>query len=422
MATRDNAAHGGSRGLHVFGFPVDVRPGFVFLLVLFGVVYSGRGQGELGLWLAVFVAAFTLAHELGHAFAARATGANASIALDFLAGYASFEPVRPLKRWERAGISVAGPAVQIALGSIVVVALGANPLSYDSINDSPATFAAWWAGPIIGLINLIPILPLDGGNIVMSGLDVVLPGRSRTVMLYFSLAVTIGAIVYFTLHGSLSPIFFFFFPLFSQLQMLQYRHAHTAIDKHGSWQLWAAASEREAWTIAKPGTFPPGIVASPYFRAAQLARRGQLDAARDLLLSDFQSDRTPNWMPPDAASPREMAALIELLGTPLPTGNPYAEYVLATQLVRLGEYEPAGLYAASSYGRSPGTMTAVVVAQCAAALGDDELAVSWLRAASAIGTNSAGLLDAIDERIEFATIRHRPDVARLRQDVVASAA
>src|SRR3954451_17114413 len=115
-------------GLRIFGFPVDVRPGFIMLVALFAIVYSGQGEGELGIWLAASVAIFTLIHELGHAFAARATGAEASIALDFLAGYASFEPTRPLKRWERAGISVAGPGLQIALGLGVLAAMRVNPL------------------------------------------------------------------------------------------------------------------------------------------------------------------------------------------------------------------------------------------------------------------------------------------------------
>ena len=151
-----------SPSLRIFGFPVDVRPGFVMLLALFAFI----NRGELGLWLAGCVGIFTLIHELGHAFAARATGAKASIALDFLAGYASFEPTRPLKRWERAGISVAGPAVQITLGVAILALMGVNPLNYDQVHSTAPALAVWWAGPVIGLVNLLPILPLDGGNIV----------------------------------------------------------------------------------------------------------------------------------------------------------------------------------------------------------------------------------------------------------------
>src|SRR5215212_2050035 len=108
----------------LFGFPIHVRGGFVMFMVL--VVFVNGGS--LGLWIAGSAAALTLLHERGHAFAARATGASAEISLDFLAGYASFVPTRPLKRWERAGISVAGPAIQITLGVAVLLAMGVNPL------------------------------------------------------------------------------------------------------------------------------------------------------------------------------------------------------------------------------------------------------------------------------------------------------
>ncbi len=407
-------------GLRIFGFPLDIRPGFLILLALFAIVYSGQGEGEFGIWLAVCVAVFTLAHELGHAFAARATGAEASIALDFLAGYASFEPTRPLKRWERAGISVAGPAVQILLGSAVLLAMGANPLRMDDIRGMTIETAVWWAGPVIGLVNLAPILPLDGGNIIMSGLDVVLPGRSRNVMLYFSLILTGSAVVFFSVSEyRISPIFFIF-PLVTQIQMLQHRHTQTALDRHGSWQLWAASAEREAWTTGKAGSFPPGITVSPWFRAAELARRGNRDEAGRLLEAEFTMGHSPNWLPPDDASERELEALVGLLPRPLPTGNVYSEYVLASVLVRLGEFDEAGRYAAASYGRSPGTMPAVIVAQCAAALGDEELAVRWLRAGYDIGTNLAGLADAIDRRSEFAAVRTRPEIMALRRELATA--
>ena len=405
-----------SPSLRIFGFPVDVRPGFVMLLALFAFI----NRGELGLWLAGCVGIFTLIHELGHAFAARATGAKASIALDFLAGYASFEPTRPLKRWERAGISVAGPAVQITLGVAILAMMGVNPLNYDQVHSTAPALAVWWAGPVIGLVNLLPILPLDGGNIVMSGLDAVIPGRARTAMLYFSIAVTgTGLVVLAAGRYRIGP-FFLIFPLLTQLQMLQHRKAQTGLDQHGTWQGWASSAERDAWATGTPGTFPPGMTVSPWFRAAQLARVGrQSDAAR-LLADDFNNVQPPNWMPPDAASPAELEALVGLLPRPLPTGNPYSEYVVATALVRLGEFDQAARYAADLYQRSPGTMPAVVVAQCAAALGDDELAVKWLQAAYAIGTNLGGLADAIDRRDEFANLRGRTDIAQLRHQLAVA--
>ncbi|CAB4876026.1 unannotated protein [freshwater metagenome] len=402
--------------LRIFGFPVDVRPGFVILLALFAFI----NQGELGLWLAGCVGIFTLLHELGHAFAARATGAKASIALDFLAGYASFEPTRPLKRWERAGISIAGPAVQIGLGVVVLLLMRVNPLDFDAVHRTAPALAVWWAGPIIGLVNLIPILPLDGGNIVMSGLDAIIPGRARTVMLYFSIAVTASGLVFLAAsRQAIGPIFLVF-PLMAQLQMLQHRKTQSGLDEHGTWQHWSASAEREAWVTGKPGSFPPGMSVSPWFKAADLARRGRLDEASSLLTNDFAVAQPANWMPPDAASDAELQALVGLLPRPFPTGNAYSEYVLASVLTRLGQFDLAGRYAADLYDRSPGSMPAVVVAQCAAALGDDDLAVRWLRAAYTSGTNLSGLGEAIDTRREFTNLRNRADVMQLRHEVAST--
>ena len=70
---------------------------------------------------------FTLIHELGHAVAARATGADAEISLNFLAGYASYLPTRPISRLEHAGISFAGPAVQIVTSVAVLLRDGRQP-------------------------------------------------------------------------------------------------------------------------------------------------------------------------------------------------------------------------------------------------------------------------------------------------------
>ena len=76
------------------------------------------------------------------------------------------------------GISFAGPGIQIAASVALLYALGGNPFQRPSYDD-PALLAVWWAGPIIGLFNLVPVLPLDGGNIVTNALDRFLPDRAR---------------------------------------------------------------------------------------------------------------------------------------------------------------------------------------------------------------------------------------------------
>lgn len=170
----------------LFGFRVEIRPGFLLFLVLVVLLYGG----SQGLWAAGSIAVFTLIHELGHATAARATGSHAEISLDFLAGYASYVPRRPLTRWERAGIAVAGATAQFTSAVVVLLLLGANPLSRADIAANDATISIWWAGIALAVVNLIPILPLDGGSILGIFVEWLSPTRGRSAMLWFSVAVS----------------------------------------------------------------------------------------------------------------------------------------------------------------------------------------------------------------------------------------
>ena len=90
-----------------------------------------------------------------------------------------------------------------------------------SYSSDPALLAIWWAGPIIGAFNLVPILPLDGGNIVTSALDRLLPDRAEQLMIWFSLAVTGAFTVFaFTNDRYRGFILIIGFLLVAQLQML----------------------------------------------------------------------------------------------------------------------------------------------------------------------------------------------------------
>ena len=367
----------------LLGFPVHVRPGFVMFMVLIVVLYGD----VFGLWLAGSLAGFTLLHELGHAVAARRTGARAEISLNFLAGYASYAPTRSLSRTERIGISFAGPAIQILASVSVLVALGASPLERPSYSTEPALLAIWWAGPVIGLFNLVPILPLDGGHIVTNALDRFVPDRAERVMIWFSLAVT-GAftVLAFTSDRYRGFVLVIGFLLVSQLQLL------------------GATKE----------------LTSPWHDADDALLAGKPAKARRILvsaLSHHRPDRPPQRV---TLAPERVAALIDLLPDPLPSGDPWNEYVLANQLMRIGRFEDAAHYAADGYARHPHTLAAATVARAAGALGDQETAIGWLRTAAEAGTSPAGLATIIDSSPELIGIRQHPDVVSIRRDIAAT--
>ncbi|MEP7113527.1 MAG: hypothetical protein ABI862_09700 [Ilumatobacteraceae bacterium] len=388
----------------LFGFPVHVRPGFYMLMV---IVVIANGP-QLGVWLAGFIAALTLLHELGHAFAARATGARAEISLDLLAGYASFVPTRPLKRWERAGISFAGPAIQIAVSVVALWAMGVHPL-HPGVGASDAARALWWAGPVIGLFNLLPILPFDGGNIVLAGLEVFLGKRARIVMLYASFAITIGGGLWLLSQPRFGTIAIYaaIFPLMVQIQMLR---AHREAENPKSGFAAASLAETAAWRNGDVSRMLDGQVPSPWFRANQQLHQTSPDIARAVLVDDFASTGPPRWLPPDAADEATLKSLVGLLPRPLPTGNPHAEQALAGVLLRIREYDTAAHYAADSYRRSASPNSAFVVARSAAALGDRDTALGWLRAAEGL-SNPEWIGQALQGAPELAQLAGRTATA-----------
>lgn len=386
-----------SPAFRLFGFPIHVRGGFLLFLAL--VVFVNGG--ELGLWIAGSAAVLTLLHELGHAVAARATGARAEISLDFLAGYASFVPTRPLARWERAGISIAGPAVQIGIGIGVLLLIGVSPFDPDTFRGNEAAIAIWWTGPMMGLFNLFPVLPLDGGHIVLAGLDRVIPGRSHTVMLYLSIAISATvAVVLFTSERYRGLGLFALLPILAQVQMLNARRP--ADRPHSS---AGPLGEAHAWLTGDVTAIPPPLVPSPWFRAAQQLDQGHPDVARGVLLADLADDGPPDWWPPVTAPPDRLAALVALLPRPLPAGRPYSELALAGVLLRIGAAEDAARYGADSFARHPSTATAVVVARAAATLGDTETAFGWLRAAYHADTEPESLAHALERAPELVALR-----------------
>lgn len=173
--------------LSLLGFPVHVRPGFVLFLFLIVVMYGG----SLGVWTAGAIAVFTVIHELGHAIAARRYGARARISLDFLMAYAAYQPSHPMSWRQRAVIALAGPTLQVSLSLVILLLAGVNPLDRFDIGSSEATIAVWWAGIALGVLNLLPILPLDGGAVMTAVLQHISPTNGERIANAISIGITV---------------------------------------------------------------------------------------------------------------------------------------------------------------------------------------------------------------------------------------
>ena len=175
--------------------------------------------------------------------------------------------------------------MQIVVSVVALLVMGVHHLSHPASASPTPSRRCGSPGPVIGLFNLLPILPFDGGNIVLAGLEGVFGKSARVVMLYVSFAITIV--------GSGSPVraqhspvramamYAAIFPLLAQLQMLRaLREPEHGMDA-------AAAGEAAAWRegdlsrmIPQPGAVAvvPGLPVPPPRRP----RLGSGHAARRL--------------------------------------------------------------------------------------------------------------------------------------------
>jgi Zn-dependent protease len=185
----------------LLGFPVGVDLSFVVVLAFLGVNILNRGLAYLLVWIAV-AAVSVLVHELGHALAARAAGAQPNIELYGFGGVTTFRhPPGGLSRARSIGISVAGPATGLLLGAALLLLRrrgGVDPGSLAGYALSAGIFVTL----VWGVLNLLPILPLDGGNVLVE----LMPGpieRRRRLAAGVSIVVAAVAAVIALLAGQL---------------------------------------------------------------------------------------------------------------------------------------------------------------------------------------------------------------------------
>ena len=160
----------------LFGIPFYINPSWFFVLGLVTLTYGadlGQLFPQLGVilpWVLGFLAAIllfssVLAHELGHSFVAIAQGIPVkSITLFIFGGLATLEKESetPLQSFL---VAIAGPVVSLLLFVLFAIISTSVPLSepIEAIVSLLATINL-----VLALFNLIPGLPLDGGNVLKS--------------------------------------------------------------------------------------------------------------------------------------------------------------------------------------------------------------------------------------------------------------
>jgi len=199
----------------IAGISVRVHPLFWLVALLLGS--SGALIG-VPIWIFVLFVSI-LIHELGHAFAFRFFGIDSRIVLHYMGGLAipesspwggGWASMAPSPR-QQIVISLAGPFAGFLLAMLVIAGVnfsggatagllfGVIPIpQYESFSAAGRLLNQFiqmmlWVNIFWGLINLLPVFPLDGGQVARNVLIQYDPNDGNRKSLWVS--VVTGAVV-----------------------------------------------------------------------------------------------------------------------------------------------------------------------------------------------------------------------------------
>jgi Zn-dependent protease len=199
------------------GIPIRVHPFFWLVTLVMGLGGSGDTRPEeLLTWiLVVFIS--VVVHELGHAFLQRRFGGRPWITLHGIGGMASCDDCDDRPR-SQILIALAGPAAGFLLAALifVVIRLTGRAAGWTVSSIRPAGFIDYsllggllffepfgstiannfilnmlWVNIVWGLVNLLPVYPLDGGRVAREVLTLRHPRRG--IIWSYQLSMAAGA-------------------------------------------------------------------------------------------------------------------------------------------------------------------------------------------------------------------------------------
>jgi hypothetical protein len=357
---------------------------FWFALLL---VACGLGQRPLVDIPVVYLqlALVTLVRELGHALALEGFGVRPRTILFWQGGYTTYY-ARALPFGRAVVAELAGPAAVLGLG-LAAEALGCTRL---------AILARGW-----GVISLLPILPLPGGQIVLRVI------RSRWLARAISVVAALGCGIMVVGEGNQYPILLLVFGVAIVENLKRQQAGQTAADH--AWQHYRAGNldAAEAWVRH----FSPSEL-DPVLEGAIDLERGRLARAIDHFRDAFDGAPTDNhaaWLATGLIRHQRLDDATRLLDEEV--AGPELFRVMMAALFYAQRFPEAARVGERSWAAEPDPETAYNLACTRARMDEPEVAMSWLSRALDAGWRD---LKDLDEDDDLASLRTRPDWAPLR--------
>ena len=205
--------------LRLGSIPLRIHGSFVVMALLLGL--NQRDPLKLALWVAVVLVSVVV-HELGHALMGKAFGLQPRIDLAGMQGLTSFTAAPPgpsspdgtasgddgglrpgrlgsgraeLSTGKSIAVSLAGPFAGFFFALVVVVASIAglhpeHPLAQHAVS------LLLWVNIGWGVLNLLPMLPLDGGNVMRAIVRAITKDHGEKISRIVSIVVGAAAVLW----------------------------------------------------------------------------------------------------------------------------------------------------------------------------------------------------------------------------------
>ena len=412
-STKAETTAGGGLSFALAGIPVRVRSTFFVTAALLALMGGQESPTRIAMWAAIVLLS-VLWHELGHALAAIVFGFKPAIELGGMGGLTHTGATSAIAWWKDIIISLAGPLAGLLLGGAVWTLARVSPPESDAAQY--ALSGALWVNVGWSLINLLPVLPYDGGAALRAGLVARFAQRGDTAAHIVTLVVGVAAcgvalgarmIWAAYLAGAASA---------SALMWLGKQRSERRIDA-----AWAAlhAGQRAAAVKHVAAVMRGGAEPGTQARAAELGgwiavHDGDTAAAREALKAIPPSFNPSELITTtiDTLDGKDTQAAARAIDPALLLSQ-WSH--LEASLFHAGKYEAAVAIARRGFETHGNASSAYNVACCLSRLGRPDTALPWLERAVDAGYRDLPHLQA-DE--DLAPVRALPGFAPIAQRLV----
>lgn len=367
--------------------PIAISPFFWLTAALIGWINSmGSGSPFLLTLIWVFVIFISiLVHEFGHALTSRFFGQTPRVELVAFGGV-TYQEGNRLRGWREFIVILNGPLFGFVLFLFTLMLLNTGWFK------SPVTLAMLqifvWVNLFWTIVNLLPVMPLDGGQLVRVICESISKGNGLKYALFFSMlfSALLACFFFFIGYFLIGAIFF----LFTFQNFATWRRVRVMTDQDQNDDLTHELKEIE------------DLLAKDH-KAAALPR---LEEIRQRAKRGLIFNLTTQYLASFRAEEGNFQEVYHLLSPIKKHLSPESTIHLHRAAYEMKDYPLVMELSGTTFQYFPDPDVALYNAEASAVLKQVEPAIGWLKAARKCGINN---LKTIIEKEAFTSIREIPE-------------